>query len=180
MRFGLYLVFMLFLTGCSGVELAQYQDNQPKLSLFSYFEGNTLGWGIVQNRSGELTRQFVVDIRGTVANDTLTLEEDFVWSDGEKSTRVWTIQKDGNHKLSGSAGDVVGTAAGEVYGNVLNWNYYLNLTIDDNTWKVYMDDWMFLQQDNVLINRTSMSKFGIHLADITITFLKQDETGGAK
>jgi hypothetical protein len=55
---------------------------------------------------------------------------------------------------------------------VLNWNYYLNVEVDGTTWKLFLDDWMFLHQDRILINRTSMNKFGFHVGDITITFSK--------
>lgn len=173
------LLLFLFLTGCSGTELIQYQNNTPTLSLFDYFDGKTRGYGIVQDRNGKLTRQFVVDIVGTIEGSTITLDEDFIWSDGEESRRVWTIVKQDKHTFTGTAADVVGTASGEVYGNVLNLQYHLNLTIDDSTYKVHMDDWMFLQQDSVLINKTSMSKFGIHLADVTITFVKNTSDGAA-
>lgn len=177
MRFWLFALLFLVVTGCSKADLGQYQNNTPELNLFDYFQGYTRGWGIVQNRSGDLTRQFVVDIHGTSTSNTLTLKEDFSWSDGEETTRIWTIARDGNARFAGTAADVSGTAEGEVSGNVLNWNYHLNLAVGDRTWKVAMDDWMFLQQDQVLINKTKMSKFGIHLADITITFMKPGNNG---
>jgi len=74
--------------------------------------------------------------------------------------------------LAGTASDVVGTASGEVYGNFLNWKYYLDVKVDDTIHTLYFDDSMFLQNDNVLINKTKMSKFGIRLGDITIVFNK--------
>ena len=164
---------LLVMVGCSKVDLDQYVDNQPKLDIMDYFSGKTTGWGIVQDRSGKLLRQFVVDIVGTrEGDDTIVLDEKFRWSDGERSTRVWTIKKSADGTFTGTAGDVVGTATGQASGNVLNWNYHLNVEVDGTTWKLFLDDWMFLHQDQVLINRTSMSKFGFHVGDITITFSK--------
>ena len=32
------------------------------------------------------------------------------------------------------------------------------------------DDWLFLQEDGVLLNRASIKKFGIELAVVTISF----------
>lgn len=171
-----YLTLMcaLFLmVGCSKVDLEQYVDNQPELDILDYFSGRTTGWGIVQDRSGNLLRQFVVDINGTREGEsTIVLDEKFRWSDGERSTRVWTIIKSEDGSYSGTADDVVGTATGMASGNVLNWRYHLNVEVDGSTWKLFLDDWMFLHQDQVLINRTSMSKFGFHVGDITITFSK--------
>ncbi len=167
------LISILVTAGCSAINVAQYSENKPRLDLFQYFEGETKGWGIVQDRSGRLTRQFVVEIRGTIdAGGRLVLEEHFNWSDGEKSSRTWTIEKSDDHTFAGTAGDVVGTAEGKAYGNALNWRYKLLLEVDGSSWKVNFDDWMFLQPDNVLINRAAMSKFGLHVGDVTIVFKK--------
>ena len=164
---------LLFLAGCSKVDVYHYMDNKPELDIFTYFEGQTWGWGIVQDRKGELLRQFVVTIDGTyIDENTMVLDEDFVWSDGEKSKRVWTITKTDDHTYVGSADDVVGSAQGNAAGNALHWRYYLNIEARGSTWKVHFNDWMFLQPDQVVINRASMSKFGIHLGDVTIAFSK--------
>lgn len=168
----LFLVVSAF-TGCSAIDVKQYSDNQPRFDLFDYFEGTTRGWGIVQDRKGILSRQFTVTINGSIdAEENLVLDEQFDWSDGEKSSRTWTISKLDDHSYSGRAADVVGTATGTAYGNALNWRYKLNLDVGDSSWRINFDDWMFLQPDNVLINRAAMSKFGFHVGDVTIVFNK--------
>lgn len=173
MKYTLALVLATLLFGCSKVDVMQYEENKPELDVFTYFEGETTGWGIVQNRSGKLLRQFVVAINGTITEkDTIVLDEAFTWSDGEQSKRIWTIKKTEENSYEGTADDVVGSALGTSSGNALNWRYYLNIDADDSTWKVHFDDWMFLQPDQVVINKASMSKFGIHLGDITIAFTK--------
>lgn len=167
------ILILVSLTGCSGVDIEQYRENSPRLDLFNYFTGKTKGYGIVQDRSGTLTRQFVVDITGTVdSNGRLTLFEEFDWNDGEESTRTWLLTQNGEHNLSGEAADVVDTAAGLLYGNVLNWRYQLNLKVDDSTWKINFDDWMFLVTDEILINKATMSKFGFTVGEVTIVFQK--------
>ncbi len=157
------------------MNVKDYKNNEPKFSLFDYFEGQTRGWGMFHDRSGNLKRQFVVDVNGTInADGNLVLEEDFVWSDGEISKRVWTIVKDSenSNKFTGTAPDVVGKAEGGMAGNVLNWKYVLNLPVGDKTYKVNFDDWMFLQPDGVLLNRAKMSKFGFMLGEVFISFKK--------
>nr|WP_287705750.1 DUF3833 family protein [Halomonas sp.] len=37
-----------------------------------------------------------------------------------------------------------------------------------------MDDWMYLQPDGRLINRTAMKKFGFTLGEITLVFEQVD------
>ena len=102
----------------------------------------------------------------------LTLDEDFLYDDGEKQKRVWKIEKISNGKYSGSADDVVGYANGISSGNALNWAYELLLEVKGKKIKVKFDDWMFLHDRGVLINRAEISKFGINLGVVTITFIR--------
>jgi hypothetical protein len=151
-----------------------YAGTEPRLVLEDYFVGKTRAWGIFQDRSGKLRRQFTVDIDGRVQDGELVLTEDFVYADGERSQRVWRIRRLDEHRYEGRAADVVGVATGLAYGQALNWRYDLMLEVDGSTWKVHFDDWMFLQSDGVLINRAAMSKFGIHLGDVTLFFRRLD------
>jgi hypothetical protein len=174
------LAATILLTGCSGVDVSTYADNRPRFDIFSYFSGDTRGWGMVQDRSGEMTRQFVVDIVGEIdQTGQLVLTEDFIWNDGERSRRIWTIAKTGPHTYSGTADDVIGVAHGSTAGNALNWTYDLSLKVDNSTWKIRFDDWMFLQEDDVLLNKAKMTKFGVRVGEVTIAFKKPEtNTGG--
>ena len=155
------------------MSIQDYKQFQPTLTLFDYFQGKTRGWGMFQDRGGNLKRQFVVDINGSL-NDQgqLVLEENFVWNDGEKSRRVWTISKQNSNQFIGTASDVVGQAKGESAGNAFHWKYVMNLPVGEKTYKVSFDDWMFLQPDGVMLNRAKMSKFGFILGEVFISFKK--------
>jgi hypothetical protein len=170
----LLLPAVLLLKGCSTMNPEEYADTTPELHIEEYFNGKVRAWGIFQDRSGQLKRQFTVDIRGERQGDLLTLTEDFVYRDGEKSQRIWRIKKLGEHEYEGRADDVVGVARGRAYGQVLNWQYDLNLKVGDKHYQVHFDDWMFLHEDGVLVNRARMSKFGIRLGEVTLFFQKLD------
>jgi uncharacterized protein YceK len=173
MRTIMTIFLVLLLSGCSAVDMKQYSSNEPQFDIFGFFQGQTKGWGIVQDRKGTLKRQFTVDIVGTVNGDgSLTLAEEFEWSDGEKSSRTWILTRQDAHRYTGKAGDVIGTANGILYGNVLNWQYTLNLKVEDTSWKVKFDDWMYLVSDRLLLNKATMSKFGFRLGEVTIAFQK--------
>ncbi|MFN2353735.1 MAG: DUF3833 domain-containing protein [Desulfopila sp.] len=171
--------------GCSSIDMGQYSTNGPRFDVFEYFQGYTRGWGIVQDRKGRLLRQFVVDIEGhTNANGALVMEENFRWNDGELSERTWIISTTtANDSVSekniisyrGRAADVIDTAQGTAAGNVLNWSYVLDLEVDGKTWEISFDDWMFLQPDDILINKAVMTKFGFQVGEITIVFAKTSE-----
>ena len=71
------------------------------------------------------------------------------------------------------AGDVVGEAAGQAAGNALNWAYTLRLPVDGQVYEVQFDDWMYLMDERVMLNRAVMSKFGIRLGEVTLSFYKR-------
>lgn len=81
---GLSLLTVLALTGCAGPDPTQYQSQKPALDLRQYFNGELTGWGMVQNRSGQVDRRFVVTIKASWKGDEGILDEQFDWSDGEK------------------------------------------------------------------------------------------------
>ena len=68
---------------------------------------------------------------------------------------------------------MVGRAEGIAYGNALNWRYDLLLNVDNRQWRVSFNDWMFLQDEKVLINRAKLSKYGFPIGEVTLFFLKQ-------
>jgi hypothetical protein len=168
------LTLALLAGGCSGVKPQDYEGTEPHLDLAEYFLGSSRAWGIFQDRGGAVKRQFTVDIQGEMQGEELVLTEDFDFRDGEQSQRIWRIRRLDEHRYEGRADDVVGTATGVAYGQALNWQYDLLLAVGDKTYKVHFNDWMYLQEDGVLINRAVMSKFGIRLGEVTIFFKKSE------
>lgn len=173
------LVVLLTLGACSSMKIEDFAGTAPELRPEVYFAGKTRAWGIFEDRFGNLRREFVVDIDGKVEGDTLTLTEDFRYSDGETERRVWTIRRTGEGRYEGRAADVVGTAEGLAAGKALNWSYDLMLKISGSEMKVRFDDWMYLQPGGVLINRATVSKFGVTLGVVTIFFNKDDKAAEA-
>jgi len=164
------LAWILLLSGCTAMKPADFTTGEPRLVLEDYFNGHTKAWGLFEDRFGRVKRQFTVDITGVWNGETLTLDEHFLYNDGETDQRVWTIRKTGAHNYSGTAADVVGTAVGESAGNALNWRYVLDLKVGDGTLRVAFDDWMFLQPGNVMINRAHVSKWGVEIGSVTLFF----------
>lgn len=162
------------LAGCSSVDPADYRQEQPALDLARYFDGALEGHGMVLDRSGAVQRRFVVKIRGTWQGDVGTLDEDFTWSDGRKERRVWTLQRSApdGARWTGTAADVIGEAQGIVAGNALNWRYTLDLPTDRGRYRIAFDDWMFLIDERVLLNRAVMSFYGVRVGEVLISFRK--------
>lgn len=158
--------------GCAGPDPSAYLKEKPALDLKQYFNGEIKGWGMVQNRSGQVDRRFVVTIQASWVGDEGTLDEHFEWSDGEKQRRIWKLKAVGPNRFIGTADDVDGQAIGEVYGNTLRWRYTLNVPFRGSTIGLDFDDWMLLIDDQVMLNRAVFSKWGIRMGEVTLSFRK--------
>ena len=165
----------LLVAGCSGLHLDDYADGTPRFDPFVFFPGQTRAWGIVQDWRGRVVRRFEVDIEGRVENDELVLDEDFRYADGEISNREWRIKRNGERRLKGTAGDILGTAAGGLAGNSMRWRYSMNLRMNDKEYTVRFDDWIWQLESNVLVNRSYIRKFGLTVAEVTIFMQKQGD-----
>jgi Protein of unknown function (DUF3833) len=163
---------LALLTGCAGPTPADYADQTPLLDLAQYFNGRLQAHGLFTDRSGQVVKRFTVDMLGRWQGQQGVLEEDFRYSDGTTERRVWHLQKEKDGRYTGRADDVVGQAQGEAAGNALRWRYTLALNVDGRTWNVQFDDWMFLMDERVMLNKAVMSKFGIRLGEVTLVFHK--------
>ncbi len=167
------LLIFIFITSCSStMQIDKFKNAKPEFLLEDYFSGKVKAWGLFHDRFGNLKRTFEVDIDGTLNSDLLILDEKFLYDDGEKDQRIWKIKLLGEKSYSGTADDVVGEALGKASGNALNWTYKLNLKVKDSVIMVDFDDWMFLQDNQILMNRAEVKKWGVTLGVVTITFLK--------
>ncbi len=169
------LLFVVALTGCGTMTPDLYKNEQPELKVEEYFLGKTLAWGMFQDRFGKVRNRFKVEMTGRVEDETLILDEQFVYSDGTTSDRLWKLKILPNGRYEGTAGDVIGKAIGQRAGNSFNWKYELDLPIGGRTWQVAFDDWLFLQDNGVVINVATVSKWGIKLGTLTFVFTKEKD-----
>jgi hypothetical protein len=120
-----------------------------------------------------VVKRFHVQIESRVEGQQLILDERFLYSDGTRQRRVWTLQPAGDGRWRGRADDVVGEASGEIAGNALRWRYRLDLPVDGRHWEVDLDDWMYLMDEDTMINRSSMSKLGVELGQVILFFRRE-------
>ncbi|MCW8091785.1 DUF3833 domain-containing protein [Alteromonas sp. ASW11-130] len=170
------LALTLLIEGCgSSMEGEQYEKMGPELDLFTFFNSNVKAWGIVQNRSGNVVQRFTVDIKGSVRDTELVLEESFTYHQGKGPTsRTWRIKKISEDKFTGKANDIPGDAIGTSHGNAFHFTYQMDLPVEDDTYNVVFDDWFFAIDDQTLINRSYIRKFGLVMAEVTIFMRQRD------
>jgi len=167
------IVFVsLLLFSCSSQSLDQYADTSPALDLKDFFNGELVAYGMLQNRSGVMTRRFTATIDASWEGDVGTLVEEFLFDDGEIQYRTWTLTALGNNNYQGVASDVVGEAEGSIVGSVFQWQYQLDVPCGDDTIVLNLDDWLYLIDENHLINKTKLTKFGFRVGELTLVIEK--------
>ena len=165
------------MAGCASPQIADYAAEKPVLDMRQYFNGTLDAYGMFTDRSGKVVKRFTVVMKcswvGLPGAETGVLDEDFTYSDGTKSRRIWTLKRTPDGHYTGTAADVLGEAAGEEKGNAFRWGYTLKLPVDGRIVEVQFDDWMYLMSDKVMLNKAQMSKFGFKLGEVTLSFIKR-------
>ena len=172
------------LSGCASHQIADHAGQLPLLDMRQYFNGVVDAYGLFTDRSGKVVKRFTVVMNcswsGPSGKEQGVLDEDFVYSDGTKQKRIWHLQREPlqvgqglQGSYTGRADDVVGVAKGQEQGNAFYWTYTLNLPIEGRIIEVQFDDWMYLMNDRVMLNRATMSKWGVTLGEVTLSFLKR-------
>jgi len=182
MRLFLILLCALGLIGCASQSISDFQGTSPEFDLQAYFLGKTQATGIFEDRFGRLRREFIVDIDGYMEGETLILDEQFFYKDGEEAERIWRIDQLNTGLYEGRADDIVGAATGKLSGNALNWVYVMDLKVGGDVWRVKFDDWMYLQDGGILINRAYVRRWGFLIGTVTLVFQQKEvnPTGAAQ
>jgi hypothetical protein len=164
---------LIALSGCTmkpGADDPLLSDRVLKIEEF--FDGRVVATGQFQDVFGTVRRRFDVVIDGTWDGETLTLVEDFVYADGSTERRVWRMTKTGEDTWEGHAEGVLGKARGVARGDTFNWVYRIDLPVPDGTLRVAFDDWFWKLSDTRVFNRAYMSKYGVGIGEVQITFDK--------
>jgi hypothetical protein len=160
-------------SGCGTQSLDAYANEKPKLDLRQYFNGALDAYGQFADRSGQVVRRFKVLMTCTWKGDEGVLDEDFTYSDGKKERRIWRLKRAADGSYTGTADDVVGVANGKEVGNAFFWTYTLRLPVGDKVYDVQFEDWMYLIDEKVMLNKATMTKFGVRLGEVTLAFTKR-------
>ena len=168
------LTLAVIMFGGCDKKLKYYDGTIPKADIKAYFDGQIKAWGLIQDWRGRVTTRFDVDMVGSWEGDVGTLKEDFRFYDGKVQQRIWTITKKENGKYEGTADDIIGKARGSEIGSGVRWSYIMDVPVDDTTYRLTLDDWMWQMNDGIIINRSYLKKFGITVAELTLFMQKQN------
>jgi len=160
------------------MSIEQIKTEAPTFDFVSYFEGHRKASGWFADRFGKVRRHFRGDFVGTVRNDgVFELDEKLVYSDGIVETRIWEVQVTAAGQFTAESESLVGRAEGAIVGNALTMQYVMNVLIAPNkTWKLSMDDSMFLQPDGSLHNITQVKKYGVRIGSVSTQYYRPIST----
>ena len=142
----------------------------PTFEPESYFAGSLDAYGVFVDRFGSIQRQFEVVVEGRKTDTGFSLDEYFLYDDGEREERRWDVTALGNGRYEGRCRDVIGVAHGVCTANMLSWKYRFRLEMFGRKVAVTFDDVMVLQFGGVLVNRATVSKAGLKLGEVLLTF----------
>jgi hypothetical protein len=162
----------LLLGACASVSVEDYAGNEPQLVAEQFFDGKLVAHGVVKNRGGRVIRYFSASIDASWRDGVGTLDERFVFDDGERQTRVWTLKPTGDNSYIATAGDVIGDGKLKIAGNSLFLDYVLRIPYDGDTLDLRVDDRMYLVSERVLLNESIMTKFGFEVGRIMLVIEK--------
>ncbi|WP_241505950.1 DUF3833 domain-containing protein [Parahaliea mediterranea] len=177
---GFALACGLMITGCTSPDVGRHAGSTPALQLEQFFDGPLTAHGVVKNWRGDVIRTFNADIKAYWREGVGTLEEDFVFDDGEAQRRVWTLTPDGHdasghQRYIGTAGDVVGDSQARLAGNALFMEYVLRIPYNQSTLDLTIDDRMYLVSPSVIVNESTMKKFGLTVGRILLVIERRPQ-----
>jgi hypothetical protein len=172
----LLLIFIttILLTGCASMKIEDFNNTKPEFVPQDYFNGKLRAYGIVKDRSGKIIRSFKGEMIGSWdKNGVGTLDEFFVYDDGEEMKRVWTLKPIENKKFIATANDIVGESPMIANGNTVMIDYVMRTPYKNSTIDLSVQDWLHLQDEKVIINHSKMKKFGFVVGELVITIIKE-------
>ncbi len=174
------LVATLLVAACSeSLPIEKFAGSGPSFDPVTFWTGHTHSWGVLENRFGAPTQIVTTDCVGTAEGaDGLHMVQHLDVGDGTPQTRDWHMRRLGGGTFAATANDIVGTAQGQADGRAFHWSWVLQTKPGDSLYDVTMDQWMYLMDDVGMVNRTTIRKLGVILAEVTEQF-SRDPAGAA-
>ena len=163
---------ILMLSSCSTTSIDEYANNLPTLDPQQFFNGALSAHGVLKDRSGKVTRYFNASIKAYWKNGVGTLEEKFIFDDGEIQYRNWTLTP-ATIGYTATAGDVIGKGSARTKGNAMQLNYVLEVNYKGSPVQLQVDDWMWQVDQNTLLNESTLRKWGFKVGSVQLVIVKQ-------
>jgi len=164
------------LTGFASQKHSEYAGNSPTLVLPRDLAGEMVCEGLIFGPTGRVTSRFRADFTITWDGPEGIMAEHFHYDDGTTQEREWrlTVAPDGS--LRTEADDVIGTGTGRVEGNALGLRYKIRLPVENGGHVLDAVDWMYLNDNGTILNRSQFRKYGIKVAELFCTMRSKENS----
>ena len=143
----------------------------PAFDPVAFFDGHTHSRGVIESRSGAPTEWIVTDSRGERdGSGGLRMVQHLSFQDGTTQQRDWVLWPNGPGRFDATANDMIGTAKGFANGGMFHWQWVLARSPGNRLMDVTMNQWMYPMDDGSVMIRTTVSKFGMIVAEVTEQF----------
>jgi hypothetical protein len=139
-------------------------------AMLNFFKGKSSATANFSAING-VKRDFTVKLDGKWNGKTITLREDFVYSDGERATKTWRFTKIEDGRYSGTREDVIGATTVHVRGNTARFTYLVDL--DEGPGKNivrFYDTIKFSKDGREALNTAIVTKYGLPVAKVKVDF----------
>ena len=161
------------LTGCASQNLAGYASEKPVLDLTQYFNGTVDAHGIFQGRSGQIVRRFTVVMECSWKATRACWTKPSPIPTAPPQRRIWRLTKHADGHYTGTPttwwAQPGARRRAMPFAGATRWRCRWMAKV----YHVDFDDWMYLIDERVMLNRATMSKFGVRLGEITLSFTKR-------
>lgn len=169
---GALALLCLALSGCGKpMAVHDFAGTQPVFDPLKFWAGHHRSWGVLEDSGGAPEETVVTDCVGAPQPDgTLRMTQTLTMGDGTVQHRNWRLWREASGHYAATANDMVGEAQGEAAGRVFHWAWVLALSPGNPLKNVTMDQWMYLYPGGTMMNRTTVRKLGLVVAQVSERF----------
>lgn len=150
-----------------------YAETEPTFDFRRHLCGPMKSEGIIYGPSGRVVSQFVADMEAIWEGNSGELHETFHFASGNVDHRLWKINLSETGSYTATASDVVGQAQGQIKGMAAQSRYKIRLGPEAGGHVLSANDWMYLSENGVILNRSQFRKFGIKVGELFATIRPQ-------
>lgn len=163
---------LVLLAGCADpLPVTAFAATEPALDPVRFFTGAVRSWGVLEDRAGQPTQIVTTECQGEAERpERLHMVQHLHVGTDKESVRDWRMQRIGPGRYQATANDMVGTATGEASGRAFHWQWVLATEPGNPIKRVTLDQWWYLLDDGSMLNRTTIRKLGVTLAEVTEHF----------
>ena len=150
----------------AGQRVDDYGDGHPPFDLRRHLAGRLICEGAIFGPAGRVTSTFIAYFDAKWTGNVGVIDEEFLYDDGEKQQRQWTITLAEDGTFTAKAPDVPGIGKGAQTGAAVLLRYPIRIPERGGGYVLKAFDCMYLTEEGTIINRSQFRKFGIRVAEL--------------